>query len=354
MAITMSPIELKWTKLRVGTGERLKLYNKIASFMEEGVDLQNILEQLHIQYEKTNKNDPRAKMLKEWNESISSGRSLSVTMAEWVPPSEAMIIKAGERSGNLANAFRNSVIITESSKKMIGALASEMGYPVFLTIMLFALIYMFSTNIVPKLTAVADPNTWPEVSYSLYTMSIFVQNKWWAVILGIFGLFYFMGWSFTKNGGIIRAYADKAPPYSIYKTFQSSAFLVSISAMLKTGIPIVDAIKAMRDMSSPYVRGHLDVILKRLEAGRPIGKSLNSGFLDKETGIDVEIFSELRGLDKSIEKIGINAIDNSIASIKIAATILKNALLIIVAVYIGWTYYAFNTLTQSITGNLGG
>jgi type II secretory pathway component PulF len=354
MALTMNALELKWVKFQIGTTERLNLYNKIASFMEEGVDLQNIFEQLYIQYIKNNKKDPRAAMLNEWNESISAGRSLSVTMSEWVPPSEIMVIRAGEKSGNLANAFRNAVIITESSKKMIGALTSEMGYPVFLLIMLFGLIYMFSVSIVPKLVAVADPETWPDVSYALYEMANFVQNKWWIVIIGIIGTGYFISWSFTRLTGKGRYYLDKIPPWSIYRTFQSSAFLVSVSAMLKTGIPIFDAINDMKMMSKPYVRKHLEMMILKLNVGNSIGVSMNSGFLDIETGMDVEIYAELRGLDASMEKIGLNAIDNSIKTIETAAAIIKNALLVIVAAYIGWTYYAFNTLTQSIGDNLGG
>lgn len=354
MALTMNALEVKWVKFQIGTGERLNLYNKIASFMEEGVDLQNIFEQLYIQYIKNNKHDPRAKMLNEWNQSISNGKSLSATMEEWVPPSEIMVIRAGEKSGNLPNAFRNAVIITESSKKMVGALTSEMGYPIFLLIMLFGLIYMFSVNIVPKLTAVAAPENWPDVSYNLYLMASFVQTKWWVVLMCMFLTGYFVSWSLPRLVGGPRKYLDKIPPWSIYRTFQSSAFLVSVSAMLKTGIPIFEAIDDMKSMSKPYVKDHLDTIIKKLDTGRSIGKSMNSGFLDTETGMDVEIYAELRGLDKSMEKIGLNAIENSINTIKTAAAIIKNTLLVIVAVYIGWTYYAFNTLTQSIGDNLGG
>lgn len=354
MALTMNALELRWVKLQIGTSERLNLYNKIASFMEEGVDLQNIFEQLYIQYKKNKKNDPRAAMLREWNESISAGRSLSATMAEWVPPSEIMVIRAGEKSGNLANAFRNAVIITESSKKMVGALTSEMGYPIFLLVMLFGLIYMFSVSIVPKLTAVADPQTWPDVSYKLYEMATFVQTKWWVVLMCMALTAYFVSWSLPRLVGVPRTYMDKIPPWSIYRTFQSSAFLVSVSAMLKTGIPIFEAIDDMKQMSKPYVQKHLEMIIMKLNTGRSIGVSMNSGFLDKETGMDVEIYAELRGLDKSMEKIGLNAIENSIATIKTAAAIIKNTLLVIVAVYIGWTYYAFNTLTQSIGDNMSG
>lgn len=354
MAITMSPLKLKLIKFKVGTGERLKLYNKIASFMEEGIDLKSILINLRDQYLKLDKNDARGLMLNEWNESIGIGRSLSSTMSEWVPPSETMIIKSGEEAGNIASAFRNAAIITEASKKMVSTLASQLAYPIFLLVMLFGIIYLFSVKIIPQLTEVIKPEDWPDVSYNLYLMSVFVETKWWVVILSIIGTSWLTIWSFSKLTGRFRHYLDKIPPYSIYKTFQSSAFLVSVSAMLKTGIPIVEAINETRNLSSPYVREHLDKIFDNLENGKAIGLAINSGFLERETGMDIEIYSELRGLDQSMEKIGMSAIDNSISSISAAAAIIKNILMISVAAYIGWVYYAFNTLTQSITSNLNG
>ena len=346
MIYTMSKTEQFILKITLGTGTRMSLYRKIASFLDEGVPLHDILKQLSIQYKKIK--DSRHKLLSEWAKSLESGNSLSTTMLEWVPPSEAMIIRAGEKSGELSNAFHNAVIATESAQAMKSTIISSMAYPIALLLMLGGLIYMFSTQAVPQLVAVKDPDTWPDMSRSLYDMSMFVQTKWWAVLLGIGVLGAAITWSMSRMTGKVRTHFDKIPPWSIYRIFQSSIFMISVSAMMRSGTPIVDSIKEMRSMSNNYVSEHLRLILMKLNAGEPIGKSMNQGFLSKETGIDIEIYGELSDLQKSMERIGAKSIENAIETIKLASAAVKNMVLIGLGFYIAWVYYAFFTLTQSI------
>lgn len=346
MIYTMSKTEQFILKLTLGTNTRMSIYRKIASFLDEGIPLHDILLQLCSQYKKSK--DSRYKLLNEWAHSLEAGQSFSSTLHEWVPPSEAMIIRAGEKSGDLTNAFQNAVTATESARAMRSAIISNMSYPVALLFMLFALIFLFSTQAVPQLVAVKDPETWPDMSKSLYNMSVFVQNRWWAVLLAIGTISGIVSWSMPRIVGKARSKLDFIPPWSIYRTFQSSVFMISVSAMMKSGTPIVDSIKEMREMSNKYVSEHLRVILMNLNAGVPIGKSINSGFLDKETGIDIEIYGELSDLQKSMERIGSKSIENAIETIKLSSAAAKNVVLIGVAIYIAWVYYAFFTLTQSI------
>lgn len=356
MIYTMNRADAYLLKLTLSTATRMSLYRKITSFLEEGIPLHDILKQLSKQYKKLKKNDSRARLLDEWIASLEAGRSFSKTMSDWVPPGEAMLIKAGEKTGDLTNAFSNAVITTESSQRMKSTIIGEMAYPIVLLVMLFALIYLFSTQAVPQLTGVKDPATWPDAAKTLYKMSVFVETKWWVVLLSILVSFTLMGYSMPRLGGGVRRGLDKIPPWSVYRTFQSSVFMISVSSMMKTGTPIVDAIKELREMSNDYVSEHLRVMLMKLNAGKSIGISMNGGFLDKETGMDIEIYGELSNLQVSMERIGINSIESSIVSIKSAAGLLKNIVLIGVTIYIGWVYYAFFTLTQSIgvdSGSVG-
>ncbi|MND11568.1 Toxin coregulated pilus biosynthesis protein E [compost metagenome] len=346
MIYTMKKHEQIWVKLTLGTDTRMSIYRKIAAFLEEGVPLHDILIKLSKQYKRAK--DGRYKILNEWAQSLEAGQSFSATLQEWVPPSEAMIIRSGEKSGDLASAFANAVSATEAARSMRSAIIGNMAYPMALLVMICSLIYLFSTQAVPQLTAVKDPEYWPDVSRSLYDMSVFVQQKWWAVLIGVTAFSGLVSWSMSRFVGSVRTKLDVIPPWSVYRTFQSSVFMISISAMMKSGTPIVDSIKEMRGMSNKYVSEHLREILAQLNAGKPIGSALNTGFLDKETGIDIEIYGELADMQKSMERIGAKSIENALVNIVNAANMAKNLILIGVAGYIAWVYYALYTLTQSI------
>lgn len=354
MAYTMSKADAYLLKLSMGTDMRMSLYRKIVSFLEEGIPLNEILEQLHVQYSKGKRGkDSRARLIGEWLAAMGSGKRFSEILSDWVPAGESMLIRAGERSGDLVSAFSNAIQTTEAIRRMKSTLIGKLSYPFVLLLMMLALIYLFSTQAVPQLVSVKDPSTWPDPAKRLYEMSMFVKDDWWQVFAAIGVFAVFASFSMPRMNGGLRKILDVIPPWSIYKTFQSSVFMISVASMMKSGTPIVNSISELRDMSSPYVGNHLTNMLNKLDAGRPIGKSLNGGFLDKETGVDVEIYGELSNLQKSMERIGRDSIENSIANISAASVLLNNLVLVGVTVYIGWVYYAFFLLTQSIGVDAG-
>ncbi|MGD1524394.1 type II secretion system F family protein [Vibrio harveyi] len=349
MSTELSTFEAKFIKVQFGLATRLALYKKIAAFLEEGVPIHDILNALAGQYEKLKKGDIRAKVLRDLSLKIENGIKFSDALADWAPASEVMLIKAGETGGDMKSAFRNAIYTTEAASRMKGTIKSETSYPALLLIVLACLIYGFSTEAVPQLTSVLEPSNWPPMAKKLYDMSQFVEHKWFLVVAGFFGFLFVSIQSLPIFTGKIRSrLLDHVPPWSIYKTFQSSVFLISVSAMMKTGTPIYESIAALHKMSPKYVQKELDKILEALSGGESVGKSLNQGFLEKETGIDVEIYGDLSNIQESLERIGAEAIETGIDRIKASAVLMKNLVLFGVASYVGWVYYAFFTLTQSI------
>lgn len=348
MSLTMSPLEAAFTKTLFSTSTRLRLYYKMSTFLKEGVPLNDIVEQLLIQYTKLKKGDIRAKVLNEWRAGLAMGRPFSKVLADWAPPGEAMIIQSGERSGDLSSAFHNAIMITESSRNMKSALTNAMSYPTLLLLVLFGLIYMFSTQAVPTLASVLSPDKWPDVSKKLYYLSNFVANYWWAVLCAIATFCVFSSYSIPRLTGSIRRFLDYVPPWSLYKSFQSSVFLVSMAAMMATGTPLVDSIKALQEFSNRFINFHLKRMLLRMDAGRPVGEALNSGFFNKEMGVDIEVYGSVANIQDAMNQIGRSSIEDGIESITKIAGAMKNMIMIAVGCYVGWVYYAFYTLTSTI------
>lgn len=336
-----------YNRMRFNIKTRLSLYRKITSFLRNGVPVHDLLKKLESQYARHSKKDIRVLVLNDIAQSISAGAKLSTALSRWAPANEVMIIKAGEQS-DLASAFENAAITTEKTKAMKSTVIKSSAYPVALIAMLFGLMYLFSTQAVPKLTEVKDPATWEGASAMLYTISKFVENYWPLVLGSIFGVVTAFFYMLPRLTGQVRVYLDRVPPFSVYRTMQSSSFLISMSSLMKTGVPIVDAVKQLHELSSPYMRYHLNEILRKMNAGVSHGNALNSDFLDKETGISIEIYSELSDLQGSMEEIGKDSIENALANITTAMDLLKNLIMLGVAIYIGWVYYAFYMLTRSI------
>lgn len=346
--ITLEAAKIALAKRLISTSARLGIYKKMATFLQDGIPLDKIVALLSEQYLKQNKLDPRAIMLRSWQQALIDGRPLSAAMSAWAPATEAMLIQAGEASGDLSGAFFNAFSVTDATQRMRGAILASLAYPSALFVMLFGIMYAFSTRAIPKLAEAIDPSQWHGASQNLYSLSQFIEHKWWVVLLAIAVFVTFAAWSMKNLIGPFRSVLNRIPPWNIYRSFQSSVFLISASAMMKTGKPIFESILDLRKKSPPYVAEELRKILVSMEMARSIGESMNSGFLDKETGGDIEIYSKSSSVEQAMEATGRASIESSIKNINAISGIMNIVAMAMVAGFIGWVYYSFFTLTQQI------
>lgn len=354
MAMTMQGFELWWVKFQFNSLTRLRLYEKIGSFMRQGTPLNDVLNLLSRQYEKHFPGDVRAKVMREWSTSMAAGISFADTLADWAPLSEVMLIKAGEKGGTLADAFTNAVQATTAQRTMISTLKSKMAYPTVLLLVLFAMVYMFSTQVIPKLAEMMPPDKWPSMAFKLYELSMFVQTKWWTVFVVIGAVVAAVNYSLSRVTGQPRRWMEKVPPWSVYRSFQSSMFLIAISAMMRTGRPLADSVDDIATMANGYVLEHLSKMQRQFKAGAPNGTAMNSGFFDKETGIELEIYGDTSDFSAAMDMIGRTAVENSIASITAASQVANNVSLFFVAGYVGWAFMSINQLSTAIAQAAGG
>lgn len=330
------------------TKHRLELYHKFESYLADGIPVDQILSTLARSYKKSKSRRSVGLILTKWNEDLEAGSSLSEIIGKWAPSGEAMMIKAGEESGDLIGAFKNVIKATEAEQKMKSTIYKAMGYPSALLIMMAGLMFIFAVFSMPPMVEVLDPELWPSMAKSLYNVSQFIQFQGIYVVILIGALVFAIVRSLPKAPGEYRDMLDNFPPWSLYKTYQSSVFLISLSGMLNAGKDMESAIKEMRELSSPYVSFHLRNMLISLNVGRDAGEAINGKFIDEETGMDIEMYGALSDIEKSLYRIGDNAIENTIQKIQRNAAIAQNAVIIMLASYMAWVYIAFYTLTTAI------
>jgi len=335
-------------KFQFGATIRGSLYEKIPVFLEKGIPLFDILNKLAEKYEKNKKGDIRSAIINEVIFEMETGKSFSEAFAKWVPPGEAMLLSAGEKSGSLPQALEGALFSSESSKRIKSVLIAELSYPVVLIVALISLMLFFAYEIIPQLEAVLPIEFWPPMSKKLSSISSWLRDYWPFLILFMALNVAVILVLLPRLVGRVRSLLDNIFPWNIYKTIQSSSFLVSLSILMESGVPIADAIKDIQSMSSKYVYPFFDEMLYKLSSGKDIGESINSGFIDKEPGLDVEIYSETGSMQEGIKDIGRRSIIYGIASIKLAAGVMRNIAILGITVYIGWVYYGLFMVTKTI------
>jgi len=348
-------IKDRFYRLIFTTSLRFKLFIKIKAFLEQGVDILTVLTSLRNAYAKLDKKfDVRVYVLDRWIYEIDvNAKPFYEAIRGWATENEALLIQSGEISGRLVDAMENAISTTEAASTAIKTVRGKMAYPVILVAILFAMAYMFATKIVPEFEKLSPPSQWPTNAQDLYNISAFIREDWATLILGIIGGAFVISYIMKNVGGPIRQHIDKLPIFNMYRSFQSSLFLVSLASMMKSGVDIEKSLFDIRKNASPYLKHELNKVYKRMDDGLSPGEAFDTPFFDEETRVDIGIYANSKNIGDSIEVIGKSAIKNGVEKISAAADIVKFLLMMGIVFYIGWSYFGFYTLVQSISQNVG-
>ncbi|HDL7561831.1 TPA: type II secretion system protein F, partial [Escherichia coli 151_06] len=105
----MPNFELAFAKMLFTSKLRMRIYEKLARYLANGVPLTFALDELYkftTDSGKRNKT-PQAIAIHMWSISIRNGDSLTKALKGWVPEDELSILAAGEISGNLSDSISN-------------------------------------------------------------------------------------------------------------------------------------------------------------------------------------------------------------------------------------------------------
>lgn len=334
-------LEKTFLKLQFSAKTRLSTYRKLVKFLGNGVPLAQALDIMWGFASEDGKKPKKAQavILDAWRKNVRNGQSFARAIDGWVPDKDRTIIDAGESAGRLDIAIENAVYIHEGGKKIKSAIISGLAYPGFLVAIAIGFMWMFGTQVVPSFAMVLPREEWVGQGASMAVLADIVDFYLFPGLIG-FGIFIaLIVYSLPRWTGRIRAKADSFAPYSIYRLSAGAGFLLSISSMVKAGIPIPAAMKILIRSAKPWYKERLTVTLGYVNNGQNLGEALyrsRFNFPDKESVADLRAYASLDGFDETLEKLGIEWMEDSVEKIKAQAAVLKNAAFIVLGGVFMW------------------
>ena len=337
----------KLLQMRFGLSARISIYERVAAFMEAEIDIVSTLTAIRDRY--TQRKDHRAGIMAEWISTMQNGASFSDAIKEWVPSSEYMLISAGERGVGLIHGLKEATVLSNAAARNKGAILGGILFPLALFGMIIGLMIMFQTQMVPVFKGLLPIERWPASAKILNNLSYFFYHYLWLVVLSIVATGVIIGSTVGSWTRPPRELFDKFPPWSIYRSYQSSSFLIGMSSLMKAGIASYDALRMMHRNASPWMRMHLERMMSsmRLGGSNP-GKALDTGLLDDETAGDVQDYSRLGSFQDAIYLMGSRSLEKGVKSIEMKMGIIRNLMLFVVAACISWIYLTSYTLQSTI------
>lgn len=333
-------------KLAFDTEARITTYEMISSMLEDGLALDQCLRDIYE--DMAIRKHPLRSIFKRWIIGINQGRNFSDVIGPMIPSQELVLISAGERSQKLAEGLRRAIDVTLAGVEMRNAIASALGNPIFLLLALMGMIVGFSLEVAPTLAKVLPPSEWKGSAQYLYQLSEFMRTWWTWVLVGLFATGFGIYFTLDVWVGEIRSKFDKAPPWTIYRTYASSTFMMALASLLRSGISIDEALRYIKKNSSPWLRSHISIMQKKLNMGSKYGAALDTGMLSEDVAAQIKIYEKIARFDKAILSIGERSIKKGIQRIQKQAGVAKVIILALVGLTLAWIYATTFDLNMNV------
>tara|TARA_B100001105_G_scaffold136374_3_gene109250 strand:+ start:6916 stop:8022 length:1107 start_codon:yes stop_codon:yes gene_type:complete len=332
-------------QFKMGAVKRAAFYEKMSSLIGDGIPLDAALRHLLARY--TEKKRPMAPLFKAWVSSLDEGKQFAEATRGYISDTESIIIAAGEKSGDLAVAFDQAAVVARASADINRAVRGELATPAVQVIVLICLLVVFSTTMAPGLVQSVPPSALDSSQRALFGLAAVVAKTWFMVVPALVIGFWAALWSMPRYTGPARKFLDRIPPWSVYRIYTGSTFMISLAALIKAGVPIEASIRFIRGQSSPWMREYLSEMVGRLRSGADQGGAMDVGLLSDELADTVAIYSKTTTFDAAMNTVGKEAIKTGIEGIKVKAGFAKVVATILIGVFVGWMFDAMMGLSDA-------
>lgn len=355
----MTRIEIFYAKMvcRFSTNKRIAIWRKLVSLLKNDFTLVNALNRLQMteSHGGAKPNEPFAICLREWERNLERGYSFSEATRGWIPTDETLLLTSSNMS-SLIVALENVGRIVVANKRIGRAVFSAIAYPLLLLVLVFGIIIMVGIYLVPPLAEVAGEGmVWTGGAASLIWLSEWA-GRYWKFIAFVFVVAVVIIWlSLPIWSGRLRAMFDKLPPWNIYKIRVSVGWMMSMAAMVSSGVSIPDAMRVIADNANKYLRDILDKTLRHIANGDNLGNALqNTGmdFPSEEIIGDLAVYSDMNDFDENLNHIANEYLEESVRKIESLSDALNTVGILLISGVIAWVVLGTFQMQDQITAFL--
>jgi type IV pilus assembly protein PilC len=283
-------------------------------------------------------------------EDVETGTSLSEAMAKFPGVFDDLyvnMVRAGEAGGALTAIFNRLAEYLEKADALIRKIKSAMIYPIIVVVFATAVMIYIMVSVVPKFEAAFQSlgGKLPAITQSLISISRFLGEKWWMIVLGIGVLIVgFVLFKRTRKG---RRIWDRTTLRAwvfgpILADTQVARFARTLGTLSSSGVERLRSLDIAADAAGNVV--YSDAIRKVQDAvreGEPMARPMGETRLFDDIVVNmVDVGEETGELDKMLLKIAKNK--ENVVDVRVAGlmSVLEPVLLIAMGAVVGFIVIA--------------
>jgi len=338
-------------KFEFGADVRYKFYVKLGQLLANGVPLDTALGQIQA-IAARKRSGVMPLLYKKWRHNIANGQNFGQVMSPFIPSSEAILLETGANSGRLVDALENTANSILQQGKVKKAIVTAAAYPGVLICMLIAAMLMSAYSVIPTFEEIIPVEEWQGISYGVAMVAQFIRDYAFIIGVGFFILIFIIFYTMPKWTSKSRIAFDNYAPWSLYRMWQGSSFLLAISSMMAAGVKLDEvSLGRISKNSDPYLSQRIKSLVKYITAGENLGDALYKcgyKFPDEEIIGDLQIYANLRGFDQNLMWITQSWVDSLVERVDVIMKVVNTVILMLIAVVIGCLITSFYDIFQQI------
>ena len=294
-------------------------------------------------------------------QSLLNGDTIGKALSRYATPEEVMLIDSGQTGGEatLSEGFEKAADLLEKTRKIKGMILKEVAYPILLFCGVIGFLFTVSNLLVPQMALLSDPQKWTGSAWLLYKLSSFITS-WYgaAAALLLMGGILLVWFSFKHWTGMGRSFADKIPPWSVYRILAGVSWLYATAILLQTRVKLVVILQRAIESpdTSPYLRSCLRPVYRFTMQGLSLGDALCSTPARWPAPIladDLRTYAALPGFNEQLGKIAEEMMEESMERIQRGASLLGVFSILLIILTIIFLVLGVFSIQQHVTQGIG-
>ncbi len=334
---------------------------QLATMLRSGIPLAQSLSALIDQAEHP---DLEA-VLRDVREKVTQGANLADAMAfhpAYFNDLFVNMVKAGQASGNLDVVLRRLADYLQKQNRTRARVKAALAYPVVMVIIGSLVVMGLMTFVVPRILAVVKSAgrgqaVLPLPTQILIGASNFIKDWWWAVLVVAFGFWFLYRGALRSEGFRFRRdrFMLRIPVVGdLLKKSAVSRFAVTLSTLLKSGVPALHALTIVQNVVDNQVLSRVirEIHDRILEGADISGPMKRSGVFPPVVGYMISIGEQSGQLDEMLERVA-EAYDEEmdVTTTKLTS-ILEPILIVAMALVVGFIVLAVLLPIMDIGANI--
>jgi type IV pilus assembly protein PilC len=306
---------------------------------------------------------PFKDVLAELVEDVSAGTPLSEAMAKHERAFDTLyssMVRAGEAGGVLDAVLERLAVLRERASDIRAKVAGATFYPMIIVFVAVVMVSVVVTFVIPRFEEIFESFgiELPQMTRILLGISRTTVDHWYLVF-GLPLVLFVVHLVLMKRGGGYRRFVHgmmlRLPALGpVLSRSQIAFFSRTFGTLLQAGVPHLEALTIVRDTSrNDVLYEGVEGIRRTVREGEGIARPMSeSGAFDDLVVNMVEVGEETGELDGMLLKVA-DAYEVQVERrIDAMFKVLEPALLIVMAVVVGFIVYALFTPLMEIMGRL--